>query len=184
MLQPLGHSLRIRLSPPADEGAGRDSLPLEGSGEIRIARDGTWHHEGRPILRKDLVKLFSTVLERDDGGGYWLKTPVEKVRVHVEDAPFVVHEVERGERGGRQVLAFRTNLDVWVDAGRDHPIRVEQMPDTGEPKPYILVKAGLEALIARSVFYQLVELAEPGEHAGEKVLGVWSRGTYFPLGPV
>jgi hypothetical protein len=156
-------------------------MSLVGSGEFYIARDGTWFHEGRPFPRKALVKLFSTVLRRDEDGLYWLQTPVEKVRVHVEDAPFIAEEMEREGAGRKQVLRFRTNMDVWVEAGPEHPIRVQRSPETGEPSPYILVKDKLEALLARSVFYSLVELAEPAHQNGEEVLGAWSHETFFPL---
>ncbi len=167
-------------------------MTLAGSGHMRIDRDGTWYHEGRPIERKDLVRLFSTVLRREDDGGYCLKTPVERVPVEVEDAPFLAVELRREDSGRNQVLLFRTNVEQWVEAGADHPIRVTQAPETGEPRPYILVRDGLEALIARSVFYELVDLAQPNETDGTddktgnrqgEVVGVWSRGSFFPLGP-
>lgn len=183
---------RVKRATPEATGAGEGQQPsLEGTGHMRIARDGTWYHEGRPIPRKQLVKLFATVLRRDRDGAYWLQTPVEKVRIHVDDAPFIAEELETRGEGGEQVLAFRTNVDDWVEAGPAHPIRVEPAPDTGEPRPYIHVRDGLEALIARSVFYRLAELATPAasedgtnkEQAGEATLGVWSHGTFFPLNP-
>jgi len=183
---------RQRISPhaPADEGAAAgngSSVPspaaLVGTGEIHIARDGTWYHEGRPFKRTDLARLFSTILRREDDGTYWLKTPVEKVRVHVADAPFVAQEVRREDREGTQVLGFRTNLGDWVEAGPDRPLRVEADAETGEPRPYVRVKAGLDALLARSVFYELVEMAEPaGDGAGNEVYGVWSHGEFYRLG--
>jgi len=181
-----------RISPrtPADEGAapggGRESVSpsgLIGSGEIYIARDGTWYHEGRPFKRTDLARLFSTILRREADGTYWLKTPVETVRVHVADAPFVAREVRREDRDGRQVLSFRTNLGDWVEAGPEHPLRVEVAPETGEPSPYIRVRDGLDALLARTVFYELVEMAEPAaDAAGNEVYGVWSHGEFYRLG--
>lgn len=180
-------------SPPADEGAsgapaslGAKLAPGEGQqpGDITIDRDGVWWHEGRPIARKELVKLFATVLRREDDGGYALVTPVERCRVHVADAPFLAEEMEaRADADGGPVLAFRSNVDDWVEAGPDHPIRVAQEPDTGAPRPYILMKPGLEARIVRSVFYRLVERAEYASNNGSEVLGVWSRGTFFPLDP-
>ncbi|SDF46874.1 hypothetical protein SAMN05216241_101191 [Limimonas halophila] len=175
---------------PADEGAAasnREGVPspasLIGTGEIYIARDGTWYHEGRPFKRTDLARLFSTILRREADGTYWLKTPVETVRVHVEDAPFVVQELQREDREGTQVLSFRTNFGDWVEAGPDHPLRIEVDAETGEPGPYLRVKDGLDALLARSVFYQLVELAEPAtDAAGNEVYGVWSHGVFYQLG--
>lgn len=152
--------------------------------QIRIARDGTWYHEGTPFTRHALVKLFSTVLRREDDGTFVLATPVERGRIEVEDAPFVAVEMIAEGEGLAQTLRFRTNVDDWVTADRDHPIRVEIAPETGEPSPYLLVRDRLEAVIARSVFYDLVELAVEEERDGQTVLGVWSSGTFFPLGTV
>ena len=157
-------------------------LPQLKDFEMRIARDGTWYHQGRPIRRLPLVKLFSTVLRRDEEGRFWLQTPVERGRIEVEDAPFTAVELSVTGQGESQVLAFRTNLDEWVEADSDHPIRLAQDPDSGEPRPYIEVRNKLEALILRSVFYELADLAGPGpKHP--KQMGVWSHGAFFPFGP-
>jgi hypothetical protein len=147
--------------------------------DIRIARDGTWFYQGTPIARPALVKLFATVLRRDDTGDYWLITPAEKGRITVDDAPFVAVDmtVEDAAAGRDRRLVFRTNLDQIVEAGPDHPIRVAFDPETGEPSPYILVRDRLDALIARAVYYDLVERAE--DHEGR--IGVWSKGRFFPL---
>lgn len=150
--------------------------------DIRIARDGTWFYQGSPIGRIALVKLFATVLRRDESGDFWLITPAERGRITVEDAPFVAVAVEIEGRGPESLLRFRTNLDHEVEAGPDHPIRVVTDPSTGEPRPYILIRDGLEARIGRAVFYELVEAAEE-RPVGERVeLGVWSKGTFFSLG--
>jgi hypothetical protein len=158
--------------------------PEESCGDfsIRIARDGTWFYLGSPIGRKPLVKLFSTVLRREDDGSYWLVTPVERGLIEVEDAPFTAVELMVEGSGRDQVLRFRTNLDEWVEAGPDRPIRVETNPATGEPSPYILVRDRLEALILRPIFYQLVEIGEETEEGGTPRLGVWSKGRFFTLG--
>lgn len=155
-----------------------------GDFDMRIARDGTWYYRGSPIGRKPLVKLFSTVLRRDEAGGFWLVTPVERGRILVDDAPFVAVAMQAEGTGADQRLTFTTNLDQIVTAGPDHPIRVAIDPDTGEPSPYVLVRAGLEALIARAVFYDLVELGEERETDGKRELGVWSGGSFFTLGRV
>ena len=151
--------------------------------DIRIARDGTWFYHGSPITRKPLVKLFASVLRRDEHGEFWLQTPVEKGRIRVEDAPFLAVELTVSGEGRMQELSFRTNLDDVVIAGPEHPIRVTHQDDSGEPRPYIAVRERLEALIARPVFYQLVDLGEerPGSAPG---FGVWSRGEFFALGRV
>jgi uncharacterized protein len=146
--------------------------PHCGEIDIRIRKDGVWFHEGTPIGREALVRLFSTVL-RLDPDGYHLVTPVEKMRITVEDAPFIAVRVDReGED-----LVFQTNVGDTVTAGPDNPIRVTIDAETGEPRPYVHVRRGLEALIARAVFYELAELAV--ERAG--VWGVRSGGAFFPI---
>ena len=149
---------------------------------IRIARDGKWHYLGTPINRPALPKLFATVLKKDDGGAFWLETPVEKGRIDVDDAPFVAIELTVEGKGRDTCLRFRTNLDDEFTAGPDHPIRVEIDPETEEPSPYILVRDNLEALIARPVFYELAELAEEVGDEDDLELQVWSEGIMFRLG--
>ncbi|MFN3523479.1 MAG: DUF1285 domain-containing protein [Phenylobacterium sp.] len=151
------------------------------SGEIDIVirRDGRWVHEGAVIHREALVRLFSTVL-RKDPDGYWLVTPVEKMRITVEDAPFVAVRVDRLEDGA---LRFTTNVGDEVEAGPDNPIRVEIDPQTGEPRPYVHVRRGLEALIARPVFYELVDMAQERQTPDGPRLEVASREVWFPVGP-
>jgi hypothetical protein len=152
--------------------------------DIRIARDGTWFHEGSPIGRKPLVKLFATVLSRDEGGDYWLVTPVERARIRVDDAPFVAIDVDREGKGRDQRLVFRTNVDDVVAAGPDHPIRVAFRGPRREPAPYLLVRDRLEALIGRAVYYRLVDMGTEEAVDGVATLGVWSGGRFFPLGPL
>lgn len=145
--------------------------------DIRIAADGQWSHEGDPIDRQSLVRLFAGILKRDAAGGYWLETPAEKGRITVDDAPFVIVEMKQEGTEKTSLLHFRTNLDVWIVLGPEHPLRVSFNPETGEPRPYILVRDNLEALINRAVYYQLADLAED---AGGRI-GVWSNGAFFPL---
>jgi uncharacterized protein len=149
--------------------------------DIRIARDGTWFYLGSPIQRLPLVKLFASVLRREDDGGFWLVTPAERGRIVVEDAPFVAVAVSAEGAGRAQRLIFTTNLDEIVTAGPDHPLRVDTAPN-GEPSPYILVRPGLEARLNRPVFYELVELAGEERIGGETRFGVWSGGMFFRLG--
>lgn len=156
--------------------------PFCGDLDMRIARDGTWYYLGSPIGRKPMVKLFSTVLRHDDDGRYYLVTPVEKIGITVDDAPFVAVEMTVHGNGRDQVLTFRTHVDDEVMAGPAHPIRVETDPETGEPSPYVLVRDRLEALIARSVFYDLVERGENHDLDGVETFGVWSAGEFFPIG--
>ena len=147
--------------------------------DIRIARDGTWFHLGTPIGRKELVRLFSTILRKDDDG-FHLVTPAEKLRIKVDDAPFVAVLLQAEGEGAGQRLIFTTNVGDEAVAGPLHPIRVETDPVTQEPAPYLHVRGGLEAKIARAVFYQLADLAVPDAHRDH--LGVWSCGAFFPLG--
>ena len=147
--------------------------PNTGEIDIVIKADGRWLHEGGVIGREALVRLFSTVLRKDPDGIY-LVTPVEKLKITVEDAPFVAVRVDREG----DTLRFQTNVGDTVEAGPENPIRVE-IDAGGEPRPYLHVRRGLEALIARPVFYELVEMAEEREGA----LGVVSNGTWFALGP-
>ena len=149
--------------------------------DMRIARDGTWYYLGTPIGRKPMVRLFSTIIRRD-GDDYFLVTPVEKVGIRVDDAPFVAVTLDVEGSGEQQVLRFTSNVDDQVAAGKDHPLRVEIDSRTQEPSPYILMRSNLEALIHRNVFYQLVELAVPREIDGQVWLGVWSSGEFYPIG--
>ncbi len=168
---------RIREKPKGD----RRREPIDcGHFDIRIGRDGTWHYRGSPIHRKPLVTLFSSVLKRDDSGQFWLETPVERGRIDVDDAPFTAIQLEITGSGNSHVLTLHTNLDETLTVDADHPLRVETDPATGEPSPYVRVRDNMDALIVRSVFYELVEMAEP--KPGTDILGVWSSGIFFELG--
>jgi hypothetical protein len=149
---------------------------------LSIRRDGTWFYRGSPIGRKPLVKLFASVLRRDDEGGYWLVTPAEKGRIVVEDVPFVAVEASIIGAGREQTVTLRTNLDEIVTVSREHPLRVETDPMSGAPAPYVLVRDRLEARLARPVFYDLVEPGEERSEGGTRILGIWSRGEFFRLG--
>ena len=164
-------------------GLGAGTGPVDSCGDfgIRIARDGTWFYHGSPNGRLPLVKLFASVLRREADGTFWLVTPAERGMIEVEDAPFIAVEVQARGAGSEQILSFRTNLDDTVDAGENHPLRFASDPQTGEPGPYVLIRGGLEAKIARSVFYHLVELGCEREIDGASVFGFWSNGTFFPL---
>jgi uncharacterized protein len=147
-----------------------------GDSEMRIAPDGTWYHQGSPIGRPAMVRLFSTILRREPDGRFVLVTPVEKLDIDVEDAPFVAVEMKAEGNGSAMRLAFRLNTGDLVSAGPDHPLRFEERPEG--LRPYLLVRRGLEALIARPVYYELAEiaLAAPGDPPG-----ICSNGVFFPL---
>ncbi|AVL53272.1 DUF1285 domain-containing protein [Roseobacter denitrificans] len=152
--------------------------PFCGDLDMRIARDGTWFYEGTPIGRPGLVKLFSSILKKE-AEDYFLVTPVEKVGITVDDAPFVAIDFEARGSGTDQVLKFFTHVDDSAVASADLPIRVERDPKTGEPSPYVRVRSNLDALIDRKSFYRLVDL---GAHH-EGWFGLWSSGAFFPVIP-
>lgn len=147
-----------------------------GDSEMRIARDGTWFHQGSPITRPAMVRAFSRILRREPDGGHVLVTPVEKLDIAVEDAPFVALEMKAEGEGRDAVLAFRLNTGDLVTASAAHPLRFEERDDG--PHPYLHVRGGLEALLARPVYYELAERALAGDDAPP---GVWSAGTFFAL---
>jgi len=150
--------------------------------DMRIKSDGTWYYMGTPITRARMVKLFSTVLRKDSDGKTYLVTPVEKIGIIVDDAPFVAVTVDRVADAENQVLAFQTNVGDTVLAGPAHPIRVEINEKTAEPRPYIRVRGNLDALISRTVFYELVEMAQHHETKSGSELSIASGGAVFSLG--
>lgn len=151
--------------------------PFCGDSGMRIGRDGTWFHKGAVVTRPAMVRLFSTILRKDDEG-FMLVTPVEKLSIAVEDAPFLAVLMTAEGEGERQRLDFTTNVGDRVVAGSEHPLRFVPDAMTGAPIPYLHVRGGLEAKLARPIYYALVEKALPRD--GQ--LGVWSSGVYFVLG--
>ena len=170
--------------------AGRGLPPVErwnppfcGDIDMEIRADGTWFYMGTPIGREALVRLFSTVLRKDEDGRTYLVTPVEKVGIRVEDAPFLAVEMVPGERGGEPVLTFRTNVGDVVEAGPDHPLRFVVHGENHELKPYLLVRGRLEALVSRAVMYDLVERGEVIVIDGVQMFAIRSAGEVFPVMP-
>jgi hypothetical protein len=147
-----------------------------GDSAMRIARDGTWFHEGSPIGRRAMVRLFSTILRREPDGGFVLVTPVEKLSIEIEDAPFVAVELKSEGEGEARSLAFRLNTGDVVIAGPEHPLRFVTREDG--PHPYVAVRPGLDALVARTVYYELAELALA---EGAQPPGLWSGGIFFAM---
>lgn len=147
-----------------------------GDSEMRIARDGTWFHQGSPIGRAAMVRLFSTILRRESDGRFVLVTPVEKLDIGVEDAPFTAVEMKVEGEAKAMALGFRLNTGDLVTAGPEHPLRFEEREDG--PRPYLHVRGGLEALIARPVYYELAGIALANNGAPH---GVWSNGAFFAL---
>ena len=173
-----------RAAPPQQMWRGAQEI------DIRIARDGTWHHEGAPIRRQRLVRLFASILRRGDDGGFYLVapgvtpggTPGEIRRIRVDDAPFVAVDATLQGRGRGQSVTLTTNVGDRVVAGRDHPLRVACDPESGQPSPYVLVRDGLEALIARAVYYRLVEAGRAVRRDGRWLWGIDAGGCFFVLG--
>jgi hypothetical protein len=154
-----------------------------GDFQMRIGRDGTWYYQGSPIRRLPLVRLFASVLRRGPDGRYWLVTPLEQGVIEVEDVPFVAVELEHEGAGRERRIRLRTNLDDWVPVDDAHALAMRSLPD-GTRAPYLRVRDLLDARVARSVFYHLVELAEPSPDGVEDVIGVWSSGRFYPLGAI
>ncbi|WP_320198474.1 DUF1285 domain-containing protein [Agrobacterium sp. rho-13.3] len=155
--------------------------PFCGDLDMEIRADGTWFYMGTPIGRAPLVRLFSTVLRKDEDGKTYLVTPVEKVGIRVVDAPFVAVEMNVGEKDGAPLLTFRTNVGDVVEVGAEHPLRFEISGENSELKPYLLVRGWLEALVSRAVMYDLVELGEVVEIEGQQMFAVRSGGEIFPV---
>ncbi len=172
------------------QGAGDGVPPVEkwnpdycGEMDMVIKADGSWWHEGSRITRAPLIKLFSTILRKDEDGETYLVTPVEKIKIQVERGHFVATRVDVKGEGDQQRLFFTTNMDEIVEAGPERPLRVETDPETLEPSPFVTVRGRLEASLARPVFYELVDYAIERETPDGKVLGVMGGGVFFPLGP-
>tara|TARA_R110000824_G_scaffold25838_7_gene89600 strand:+ start:25646 stop:26206 length:561 start_codon:yes stop_codon:yes gene_type:complete len=156
--------------PPVDQWDPQET----GDSEMRIAADGTWYHQGDPIRRPAMVRAFSSILRREPDDSYALVTPYQKLSIIVDDVPFVAVELESEGSGADRTLAFRLNTDHLVIAGTDHPLRF----GADKPQPYLQVRNGLEAVLARPVYYELAELALVEE---ADPVGIWSAGIFFPM---
>lgn len=154
--------------------------PYCGAIDIRIAADGVWYHEGRPILRSTLVRLFASILRREADGGFYLVTPVEKLSIQVDDCPFVAVLLQVAGEGTDAVLTFQLTTGEHISAGMQNRLWVEEREDG--PHPLLEVRDGLYALLTRAVFYQLAELAQVQTASGTNLLAVWSQGQCFALG--
>jgi len=154
--------------------------PFCGDLDMRIAGDGTWFYMGTPIGRPALVRLFSTILKREDGK-HFLVTPVEKVGIRVDDAPFLAVEMEKQQReGGGRLLRFRTNVDDWVPCDGGHRLRFEMAADGGLT-PYLHVRSDLWAKVTRALYYDLVDMGEERVVDGQPMFGIESGGEFFAM---
>ena len=182
--------LAALISRAAAETGGRGLPPVErwnppfcGDIDMEIRADGTWFYMGTPIGRAPLVRLFSTVLRKDEDGRTYLVTPVEKVGIRIVDAPFLAVEMNVSGEGEEQKLTFRTNVGDVVEAGPEHALRFVVAGENNELKPYLLVRGRLEALVSRAVMYDLVDLGETVEIDGVDMFAVRSGGVVFPVMP-
>lgn len=149
---------------------------------LKIDRNGRWFYHGSPINRKEMVCLFASVMQRRGDGSYWLVTPDEMGIIEVEDVPFLAVEMFTCGGGRDNVVSFRTNMDEIVTVDADHGLRIVTCTETGEPLPYVHVRDGLEARLTRSVYYELVAQGFEEKVDGAELYGLWSSGTFFPLG--
>jgi len=172
------------LAPDIQELAKKPGRVMCGDIDMRIDASGKWFYQGSIIGRKEMVKLFSTVLHRDDLGQFWLITPAEMARIKVEDAPFTAIEFLTAGAGEDMNIQFRTNVGTFIDLDDEHPLRIEHKGASGEPRPYITVRSGLEALITRASFYQMVNVSSEIETDEGSIVGVWSHGDFFPIGMI
>ena len=154
--------------------------PYCGELDIRITRDGNWHYNKSPIGRKRLVKLFSNILKKE-GDFYYLVTPVEKIKIQVDDAPFLIVDIESKIVNGTQEITFLTNTETEFSLGSKNPLRILFKNHTQEPSPYVVVRKNLEGLIDRKTFYRLIEKSDFHLHKGASWLGIWSQNVFFPI---
>ncbi len=187
----MGKRLQEKLDFPIEQEFGEPALDLPvsldgrtycGELDIRIDRAGTWFYNGTPINRHEMVCLFSSILARAEDGVYWLISPSEMGRIEVEDAPLLIIEMFSHGSGEDQVLSFCTNVDKLVTISEDTPILMQTSPATGEMTPYVILPDNIEARVERSVYYELVDRGEVMDLGDEEIFGVWSSGSFFPLG--
>lgn len=161
-----------------------DDRTFCGDIDIRIKTDGTWLYNATPINRPEMVQLFASMLKLDEEGRHWLVTPTEIGRIQVDDAPFVIVDFHVSGEGEAQVISCITNVDDVVCIDVETPMVLSESPVTGEQTPYVTIAEGLKAQVSRAVYYELMELGKPHEQEGQPAFGLWSSGTFFPLGPI
>ncbi|MET4024782.1 hypothetical protein ABIE59_000287 [Marinobacter sp. MBR-99] len=155
---------------------------LSGDMDLVITRDGQWLYQGTPIAREATVKLFSTILRREEDGHHYLITPVEKWRIRVEDTPLLAHSLERKGDGAEQVLSLTTNVGEVLEIGPEHPLEVSRYPGSEEPRPVIKVRHGIEARLVTAAFYELADLVQEQPDNGVIQYGVLSHGKFWKIG--
>lgn len=176
-LEPLVNSIPAKGPPPLQDW----QPPLSGDMEMRIDRNGQWWFKGKLIEREALVKLFSSLLRREEDGEYYLISPVEKWRIQVEDTPLLAHSLGVSGQGEQQALTLTTNVGEILAIGADHPLQIDTYPGTGEPRPLITVRHGVQARLVTAAYYELADLAVERLIDGERVVGVFSKGNFYKL---
>lgn len=176
-LRPIVQAIADQKLPPVHKW----SPPVTVKIPMRIGRDGQWYYEGSRIDRPALVRLFASVLRRDPDGKVYLVTPGEKYDIEIDDAPFVARELTVSGEGEAQILAMRTNVDDYVILNSDNPLFMDESGPAVGPSPYVHIRSGLNALVSRPVYYQLVDMAVP-HPSKASTLGVYSKGHFFALG--
>lgn len=154
---------------------------LSGDIDILVKRTGEWLYQGKPIARESIVRLFATILRREEDGHYYLVTPVEKWRIQVEDTPLLAHSLVVTGDGDQRTLSVTTNIGEVLPIDEEHPLAVGTYPDTGEPRPVILLPHGLEARMVRSAYYDLADLVAAGGTDPDAPSGVWSHGNFYQI---
>jgi len=154
---------------------------LSGDIDIVVNRKGQWLHEGKPIAREAIVRLFSTILRREEDGHYYLVTPVEKWRIQVEDTPLLAHSLTVQGQGEQQALSVTTSVGEVLPIDEDHPLSVGTYTETGEPRPVIRLPHGLEARLVTSAYYELVDLVATDGAGPDAPAGVWSHGNFYQI---
>ncbi|HTN32662.1 MAG TPA: DUF1285 domain-containing protein [Marinobacter sp.] len=157
---------------------------LSGDMDLLVTHDGQWLHKGDPITREAIVRLFSTILRREEDGGYYLVTPVEKWRIRVEDAPLLAHSLAIEGEGESQIVSLTTNVGEVLEVGKEHPLEVGTYPGSEEPRPVIHVRNGLVARLVTAAYYDLTANMEEKSLHGQLFFGVFSKGDFYKIGPV
>lgn len=170
--------------PALDLPVALDGRQYCGELDIRIDRSGTWFYNGTPIGRHEMVCLFASILVRADDGAYWLISPTEIGRIEVEDSPLIITEMFHNGEGEDQTISFCTNVDQMITISEDTPILMQTSPATGELTPYVILPGNIEARIDRAVYYDMVERGTVMDLDDEEIFGVWSSGSFFPLGSI
>lgn len=154
---------------------------LSGEMDLRISRDGQWIYKGEPVSREAIVKLFSTILRREDDSQYYLLTPVEKWQIQVEDTPLLAHSLEVEGAGEQQVIKLTTNVGEILEVGDEHPLKIDHYEDSGQPRPVIRVRHGVDARLVTAAYYDLAEHVVEQTVDGKPVLGVFSNGNFYKI---